>query len=186
MNLLNSLDLGTDDIIAEKSSLSDWWRVHQLRAAFSYLVLPQAAEQSIKANIRDTLFPLVILSFHNQQDEDICFGCQTLRSLWITAHAPPSLSHTHTMPGLCPFPIKTFVIIVYFPRCSSQFRSAPCRAIPDCDPGAAFLVPAAAWLPGIKILAVLHVALCTSEAFQRDGGWYRFASVPAGCQLQPS
>ena len=50
----------------------------------------------------DTSFPLVILSLHNQRDDDICSDQLTLGSVWTTAHReytpsrPHALTHTNT------------------------------------------------------------------------------------------
>lgn len=55
----------------------------------------------------------------------------------------------------------------------------------DCDLvlSAACLVVHAARTSGIKWLAALRGALCGVKAFQKNGGWCRFASVPAGCKV---
>lgn len=43
----------------------------------------------------DTSFPLVILSFHNQQDDDICPGLSTVGSVWAIQHIQNTHPHTH-------------------------------------------------------------------------------------------
>lgn len=130
-------------------------------------MLPQAAAQSIKTNIWGTLFPLVILSFHNQQNDDIHSGRQTLRYLWTTRHA-----HTHThmrRTGTVSLPTQNFCDDCTLSPVLLSVYISSVRAIPDCDPvvSAAFSVPHAVRVPGIKLLARFMWPFAALKPFKR-------------------
>lgn len=180
MNIQNTFDLGwmtspqrklyclTGDVCVSCA---------QLLATWCYCRQPRSQSKLMSW---DTLFPLVILSFRNQWDDDV--RRQTLRSLWTTTHAP---RHTR-----CPFPLRPLSSLyssVRLSRCSCLFIFAPHEPLLVCD----LVLPAprsvarAGRAPGIKSLATLRVALCSAEACQKNRGSCRFATCQQAAKWGP-
>lgn len=147
MNLQNDFDLGQMTSLHRKLHCLTGdvcISCAQLLATWCYCRPPHSQSKlTFETNISSC--------FHNQQNDDICSGCepQHTHTRWISVPSTQNFCH----------PLFPVLLSVYI--CSV-------RGIPDWKLiSAAFSVPRAARAPGIKLLAVIRAALCSLKPFKR-------------------